>query len=130
MTPLAPWVVALVTVSIWLDTQLSGDDGPRNCAGSTCSSCAACLAPSLAWSKTAMPVCLGMNTDLKSFPGANFTGPLAAPPPELAAPPLSPDDASLSSPPHAATARTSAAIAAARTHAMRFICPLTSPPPQ
>src|SRR5919198_3689462 len=118
MTPLLPCVVAFVTVSIWLDTQLSGDDGPRNCAGSTCSSCAACLAPSLAWSKTAMPVCLGMNTDLKSFPGANFTGPLAAPSPEFAAVPL-PDDDSLSSPPQAATAGASAAIAAARTHAMR-----------
>src|SRR4051812_25318157 len=121
MTPLAPCVAALVTVSIWLDTQLSGDDGPRNWAGSTWSSCAACLAPSFAWSKTAMPVCLGTKTDLKSFPGANFTGPLAAPP-ELAAPPLSPDEPSSSSPPQAATARTNAAIAAARTHAMRFIC--------
>jgi hypothetical protein len=110
MTPLTPCVAALVTVSIWPDTQPSGDDGPRYSASATSSSPVASLAPSFAWSKTAMPVCLGMKTDLNSSPGVSLPSLLvsAAPPPSAAG--------SSSSSPQAAAASISPTISAASIH--------------
>ena len=115
MTPLTPCVPALVTVSICPETQLSGDDGPRYSAGSTWSSPAASVAPSFAWSNTAMPVCFGMKTDLNSLPGASLPSALVS-----AAPPPSAAGSSSSSPQPAATSA-NAASTAASNHMYRFI---------
>src|ERR671916_2266361 len=118
MIPLTPCVPALVTVSICPETQVSGDEGPRNSASSTWSSRAASLAPSFACSKTAMPVCLGMKTDLNSCPGSNVATPPASPPLVSAAPPESAGASSSSSSPQPAAASINATIKAARIHAM------------
>src|ERR671919_1057855 len=118
MIPLTPCVPALVTVSICPETQLSGDEGPRNSASSTWSSRAASLAPSFACSKTGSRVCWGIKTVLTSCPGSNVATPPASPPLVSAAPPESAGASSSSSSPQPAAAIINATIKAARIHAM------------
>ena len=78
ISALTPCVAALVTISICPATLLSAV-GPRNSASVAPSSAAASLAPSLAWSNTAMPVNLGSRIDLNSMPFSN-SPPAAAEP--------------------------------------------------
>src|SRR5262245_37639555 len=75
---LAPWVLALVTTSIWPATLFSAVGPVKVSASGFCSSFAASSAPSWAWSKTAMPRNLGSRIIFSGLPGSALTGPLAA----------------------------------------------------
>ena len=68
-----PWVTALVTNSIWPVLSVHAA-GPTNSASATPSSPAASIAPSLAWSNTAMPVHFGSKMLVKSPPLAGSRG--------------------------------------------------------
>src|SRR6185312_8663122 len=69
MIALTPWVVALVTISIWPATLFCGV-GPRNWRGvGFWSSFAASSAPLWAWSNGRMPRNFGKSTIFSAFPG-------------------------------------------------------------
>src|SRR5262245_46970507 len=78
ITALTPWVLALVTISIWPATLFSAVGPVKFSASGFCSSLAASSAPSCAWSNTAMPRNLGNKIIFAALPGVALTGPLAA----------------------------------------------------